>query len=102
MKKPIPPLIIFSLSIIGSLILTTIGTNKGLYEGNPIMRYFLGIHPIFMWVFGILVIGLVWIVYWYNRGNVKKFHLVGYWILAVVLLVNFVRELVMFIIFYSH
>jgi len=94
-KKPIIPITIFSVSLFGSLILTSIGIREGLFEGNPWMNFLIKIHPVMMWIAGFFVIGFIWVVYLAKREEIKGCYLVLYWILALILLTNFIREIIL-------
>lgn len=93
-KKPV---FIFSLSLIGSLSVTTYGLMENLVkELNPFMAFLFSFNYLAAWIFGFGAIFLVGLVnHWFEKEHrIEKWHHNAYWILAIIFLFNFLREFV--------
>jgi len=93
-KKPI---FVFAFSMVGSLSVTTYGLVKNIVrELNPFMGLLFSFNYIAAWIFGLGAIFLVGSVnHWFETKNrIEKWHHLAYWILALLFLVNFLREFI--------
>ena len=92
------PLTIFIISFIGSMILTTM-TYQGnsVVEANPIIRFMFSRSLTLTWIYGIGIVTFILLAghFGFKRRKYTRTYHVVYWLLAMIFLVNFVRELIL-------
>ena len=92
------PLTIFIVSFIGSMILATVtAPTNYIIEANPLIRLLFSRSTIMPWIYTVSVIAFILLVSHFGfkkKEYTRTYHIV-YWLLAVIFLVNFVRELIL-------
>lgn len=92
------PLTIFAISFLGSIVLTTM-TYQGnsIVEANPLIRLLFSRSTIIPWIYTVSVIAFILLAshFGFKRRKYTRTYHVVYWLLAMIFLVNFVRELIL-------
>jgi len=96
------PLTIFTISFLGSMVLTTIAyQGNRIVETNPIMRFMFSRSTISAWIYGMSVVAFILLAshLGFKKRKCTRNYQIAYWLLAGTFFVNFIRELVLVFLF---